>query len=107
MLSNRTGATPELALTWNEVPGVAKTAPRGELTLKKFAGRAFGAANASGTPSQLISLRPDPKLPATFGLSVPKLTRKVSTVVWMAALLAPTAEKISGAAMAGGAARPT
>jgi len=30
MLANSTGATPALALTWNPVPGVAKTVPRGE-----------------------------------------------------------------------------
>src|SRR5207237_542038 len=28
-----------LALTWNPVPGVEKTTPRGEFALKKFAGR--------------------------------------------------------------------
>ena len=32
-----------------------KTVPRGESTLKKFAGHEFGEASASGTPSQLIS----------------------------------------------------
>src|SRR6266481_1813634 len=60
MLSNWIGATPALALTWKPVPGVPKTTPRGELTLKKFAGRLFGAERASGTPSQLISRRPEP-----------------------------------------------
>ncbi|MEJ7669268.1 MAG: hypothetical protein WKH97_11140 [Casimicrobiaceae bacterium] len=55
MLANSTGATPALALTWNPVPGVPKTTPRGELTLKKLAGRLLGAESASGTPSQLIS----------------------------------------------------
>lgn len=48
MLSNSIGATPALALTWKPDPFVAKTAPRGEFTLKKSAGRTFGAANASG-----------------------------------------------------------
>jgi hypothetical protein len=34
-----------LALTWNPVPRVKNTAPRGELLLKKFAGSRFGAEN--------------------------------------------------------------
>jgi hypothetical protein len=63
MLPNSTALIPALALTWKPVPGVEKTTPRGELTLKKVAGRAFGAEKASGTPSQLISRRPLPKLP--------------------------------------------
>ena len=45
------------------VPGVENTTPRGEFTLKKFAGRLFGAADASGTPSQLISRRKPPNDP--------------------------------------------
>jgi len=40
--------------------------------LKKLAGRRFGAANASGTASQLISRRPLPKEPATLGFKVPR-----------------------------------
>ena len=38
-LSNSIGAMPAFALTWNPVPGVENTAPRGLLTLKKLAGR--------------------------------------------------------------------
>src|SRR4029453_4611193 len=91
MLSNSIGATPALALTWKPDPAVAKTAPRGEFTLKKSAGRRFGAANASGTPSQLISRRPEPKGPATLGLSAPRSARYASTADWMAAALVPAA----------------
>src|ERR1051325_5471628 len=47
----------------NAVPGVLKTTPRGEVTLKKLAARKFGSAEASGTASQLISRRTPPKLP--------------------------------------------
>ena len=68
-----------VALTWNPVPGVEKTTPRRLFELKKLAGRRFGAAKASGTPSQLISRRPVPKEPATFGFSVPSAARKLST----------------------------
>src|SRR5207302_5691721 len=92
-------ATPELPLTSKPLPAVAKTAPRGEVVLKKSAGSAFGAALLSGTPSQLISRRPEPTEPAVFALSVPRLVRKESTVDWMAAALAPVAsrkEKVVG-----------
>jgi len=68
-----------------------KTTPRGEFTLKKFAGRLFGAANASGTPSQLISRRPEPKEPATFGLSVPRSKRYWSTAACMVKAAGPKA----------------
>src|SRR6266496_3517728 len=80
ILSNSIGAIPALPLTWNPVPDVEKTTPRGELTLKKLAGRLFGAERASGTPSQLISRRPLEKEPATFALSVPRVVRNESTV---------------------------
>src|SRR5690242_12963894 len=83
-----------LALTWNPVPGVENTTPRGEFTLKKLAGKLLGAEKASGTPSQLISRRPLPKLPTTLGFSVPRVVRKESTVDWMAAALAPDALKV-------------
>src|SRR5881296_224674 len=92
------GATPALALTWNPVPGVAKTAPRGEFTLKKFAGRLFGAERASGTPSQLISRRPLGNEPATLGLRAPRNVRKASTAAWISAGLAPDASNTTGAA---------
>ena len=78
MLPNRTGTLDgftTLALTWKPLPAVLNTTPRGEFTLKKLAGRLFGAASASGTPSQLISRRPLPKEPATFAFSVPRSVR--------------------------------
>ena len=64
MLPNSIGVPlAAVALTWNPVPGVENTTPRGLFTLKKLAGRLFGAAEASGTPSQLISRRaPVPSL---------------------------------------------
>src|SRR3954465_14295226 len=84
-----------VALTWKPEPGVEKTTPRGEFTLKKFAGNGFGAEAASGTPSQFISRRPLPNEPATFGFKVPRLARKASTVPWMAAALGPLALKVT------------
>src|SRR4051812_11848783 len=99
MLPNSTGC-PDVAfaLTSNPVPGVENVTPRGELTLKKFAGRLFGADNASGTPSQLISRRPLPKLPAALAFSVPSAVRYASTVACMFAGTAPDAEKTMGLA---------
>src|SRR5947209_972766 len=105
MLPNRTGVAvglTRLALTWKPVPGVVKRTPRGELVLKKLAGRLFGAAKLSGTPSQLISRRPVLNEPATLGFSVPRSVRNASTVAWMAAASGPAAEKTVWAA-AGGA----
>src|SRR6476661_3169758 len=87
----------ESALTWNPVPGVEKTTPRGEFTLKKFAGRLFGAAEASGTPSQLISRRPLAKEPATLAFNVPRAVRSASTVVWIPAAFAPVALNVTAA----------
>src|SRR5262249_32272655 len=72
---NRTGVLVGLtsfALTANPVPGVEYTAPRGELELKNPAGNWFGEENVSGTASQLISRRPEPTVPATFGFSPPR-----------------------------------
>src|SRR5438477_6035065 len=102
MLPNST-AVPDaaFALTWKPVPGVLKITPRGEFTLKKFAGRLLGAESASGTPSQLISRRPVPKLPATLGFSVPSDVLKASTVDWMPAGLVPEAEKMTVACASG------
>src|SRR5215470_14408848 len=99
MLPNLTG-TPEaaFALTWKPVPGVENTTPRGELTLKKFGGKAFGEEAASGTPSQLISRRPVPNEPATFGLRLPSAARNASTVPRILAGLAPEAENVMGLA---------
>ena len=76
MLPNSTGVPlAAVALTWKPVPPVVKTTPRGEFVLKKLGGNRFGAENASGTPSQLISRRPLPKEPATFGFKVPRSDR--------------------------------
>src|ERR1700730_9317075 len=64
MLPNRTGVSVGFllfALTCRPVPGVASSAPRERgsvVALKKSPGRKLGAANWSGTPSQLISRRP-------------------------------------------------
>src|SRR5213593_4890973 len=94
MLPNRTGVFVGLessALTWNPVPGVKKTAPRGELALKKLAGRLLGAAKASGTPSQLISRRPSGNDPATLALRVPRSARQASTAAVIEAGFAPAA----------------
>src|SRR6185503_4389303 len=98
MLPNSTG-TPEaaVALTWNPVPGVENTTPRGEFTLKKSAGRLFGAAEASGTPSQLISRRPLAKEPATLAFKVPRAVRNESTVVWILAAFTPVALNVTPA----------
>src|SRR5437764_2727139 len=54
-----------LALTWKPVPLVEKTAPRGELALKKLAGRLFGAEQVSATATQLTRRRPVPWVPPT------------------------------------------
>src|SRR5437588_9488029 len=103
MLPNLTGVPDAAAaLTWKPVPGVPKITPRGEFTLKKFAGRLLGVESASGTPSQLISQRPVPKLPGTLRFSVPSDVLKASTVAWMPAGFAPEAEKMIAAACASG-----
>src|SRR5581483_287725 len=73
MLPNRTG-TPlaRVELTWNPVtPTGWKTAPRGEVVLKKSPGRGFGADLASGVPSQLISRRRPPNDPLAPGTVPP------------------------------------
>jgi hypothetical protein len=88
------------ALTWKPRPGVKKTAPRGELALKKLAGRSCGAEKASGTPSQLISLRPLGNEPATFGFSGPRKARNPSTEAWIPAGSGPEASNTTGAARA-------
>ena len=84
-----------MALTRKPVPGVANTAPRGELTLKKLAGSRFGSERASGTPSQLISRRSPPNEPfAPATLPPPTAMRKASRVAVMAAGLAPADSKV-------------
>ena len=84
--------------TSKPVPDVENTTPRGELELKKFAGSAAGDANASGTPSQLISRLPVPGVVPLFGFNVPRSERNASTAAWIAAALAPAAERTTGAA---------
>src|SRR5436190_20083100 len=98
MLEKSAGApTAGLPLTWKALPGPENTTPRGELTLKKLAGKLFGAEKASGTPSQLISRRPLPTEPATLGFKAPRPTRNESTVLWILAAFAPTAENTTWA----------
>jgi len=98
---NSVGApTAAFPLTLKPDAGPLNTAPRGELTLKKFAGMLLGADKASGTPSQLISRRPLANEPATFAFSVPRLVRNASTWPCIAAALAPAALKTSSAAIA-------
>src|SRR4051812_29596462 len=91
-----------LELTSKPVPAptVLKITPRGEFTLKKLAGRRLGAESVSGTPSQLISRRPEPNDPVTFGLRVPRAVWKLWTVGVMAAAFAPLALKKTGVAVA-------
>src|SRR5262249_25390578 len=101
MLPNLTGVFVGfrlLALTRKAAPEVKKTAPRGELALKKLGGRSFGSAKASGTPSQLISRRPSGNEPPTPLLG-PRKARKASTVPWIPAGLAPEASNTTGAAI--------
>src|SRR3954470_3968318 len=79
-------------LTMNPVPGVEKSTPRGEFTLKKVAGRLFGAAKFAGTPSQLISRRTPPKEPlAPAVVPPPKSSRKASRVAVISVAVAPVA----------------
>src|SRR4051794_18232204 len=88
LISLNSGGAPTagLPLTLKPAAGPLNTAPRGELTLKKLAGRLFGAERASGTPSQLISRRPVPKEPATFGFrGSPRSARNALTAPCMAA----------------------
>src|SRR5947199_2195965 len=97
---------PALALTRTADPGVENTAPRGELTLKKSGGRLLGSARLLGTPSQLISRRPEGKLPATLGLSPPKLARNASTTGDTPAASAPAPWNTTGAAPTGAVVSP-
>ena len=66
--------------TRTPTPGVEKSTPCGELTLKKSGGRTLGDDMAAGTPSQLISRRPAPVEPATFGFNGPSAAGNESTV---------------------------
>src|SRR5678815_4111900 len=85
---------PALALTRKPVPGVLKTTPRGEFTLKKLAGSAFGSENISGTPSQLISRLKPPNEPfAPAMVPPPTEARNASRVGVIAAGFAPAASK--------------
>ncbi len=75
------------------MPGVEKTTPRGEFTLKKFAGKLLGADRASGTPSQLISRRTPPKEPfAPATVPPPRSTRKASRAAVILAGVVPLAD---------------
>ena len=94
---------PALALTRKPVPGVLKTAPRGEFTLKKLAGSAFGSEKHSGTPSQLISRRKPPNEPfAPATVPPPTDARNASRVAVIAAGFAPAASKTVKFAKAAG-----
>src|SRR4051812_15398227 len=81
MLPKSVGAMPALALTWNPVPGVENTTPRGLFTLKKLAGRLLGADSASGTPSQLISLRTPPNEPLAPATVPPPIAARNASLV--------------------------
>src|SRR5262245_22299358 len=84
----------------NAVPGVVKLVRR---ALNAVSSGMFVTALVvllGLPPSQLISRRPEGNVP-TLGLRVPRVLRKLSTVVWMAAALAPEAEKMMGSARAG------
>ena len=105
MLPKSIGATPAFAVTWKPVPGVEKTTPRGLLTLKKFAGRLFGALNASGTPSQLISRLTPPKEPfAPATVPPPMAVRNASRKGVIPAPLVDIPEKTTGTACTDGVA---
>src|SRR5262245_39675826 len=104
MLANLTGVAEglfESALTMNAAlsPNVVldeNVTPRGLLALKKSAGRKLGAEKLSGTPSQLISRRPDVNDPPTPLLEPPRSVRNWSTVLCMAAAFAPDAVLVTG-----------
>src|SRR3954471_501896 len=84
----------EAALTWKPEPGVEKVTPRGEFTLKKFAGRLFGAAKPDGTPSQLISRRTPPNDPfAPAVVPPPRSARNTSTKNWRPGAVGLTADR--------------
>src|SRR5262245_40856923 len=68
------------------------------MLLKKSAGRLFGAAKRSGTPSQLISRRPSWKEPPTLLSSPPRKLRNSAIASWMSAGADPAASKTLGAA---------
>src|SRR5205814_4187133 len=88
------------ALTTNPFPSDPganpNTTPRGEFLLKKSEGKAFGSAELSGTPSQLISRRPAPPFwtPAWFGFKDPRAARKASTAGWTAGGSGPAAANV-------------
>src|SRR5437899_493856 len=82
-------------LTWKPVPGVEKTTPRGDVVLKKLAGMLFGAAEAAGNESQLISRRTPPKEPfAPTTVPPPRSVRNASRVGVIAAAFAPVPDVI-------------
>src|SRR4051794_37097793 len=83
------------ALTSTAVPGVVSSAPRAlgaVAALKKSDGRAFGAANSSGTPSQLISRCPAGCVPGVPPLSGgPRSLRYSSPLARISSAVAPAA----------------
>src|SRR3954453_7809085 len=89
---NRVGvAPPAFALTRKPVPAVLNTTPRGELTLKKSGGSAFGSEKPAGTPSQLISRRTPPNEPfAPATVPPPIAARNASRV----GVMLPLASKV-------------
>src|SRR6266436_918141 len=83
------------ALTCKPVPGVLKTMPRARgavVALKKSGAYRFGADCSSGTPSQLISRRPDGLAPGSPPLLAPSRPRYWST----AAAISPAAVTTTG-----------
>src|ERR1700694_245164 len=104
MLPNRTGVFVGLllfALTCRPVPGVASSAPRARgsvVALKKSPGRKLGAANSSGTPSQLISRRP-----VACATGAPPLLGSPSSVRYAATteVMSPEAETTVGVGAVG------
>src|SRR5436305_10792824 len=77
-------------LTWKPLPAVEKTAPRGEVVLKKLAGRLLGAEAPAATASQLISRRTPPNEPAAPALvPPPRSVRKSSRAASRAGSVGP------------------
>src|SRR5262249_53672897 len=67
---------------------------------KKSAARLLGAAELSGTPSQLISRRPVANVLPTPLLAPPRSVRNWSTIAWMAVGSAPAALRTTAAGTA-------
>src|SRR2546421_12318737 len=82
-------------LTWKPPAGVEKTTPRGEFTLKKFAGSALGAAKVAGTPSQFISRRTPPKEPFAPAVVPPPIAARNASRAVVAAPKPAPANKVT------------